>query len=97
MDISPYYLPETSTVNVEISPLRRRCIWKFRRIIAQAGSLWLTRLCVRAERHTGGPGSRHARRLRAMLQDLRAKTTGELAERRPILACGARAAHVPGP
>jgi hypothetical protein len=37
MDIGPYYLPETSTVHVEISPLRRGFIWKFRCIIAQAG------------------------------------------------------------
>jgi hypothetical protein len=96
MDIRPYYLPETSTVNVEISPLLHGFIWKFRCIIAQAGILWLKLLYVRAERHTGGPRSLHARRLSAILQYLLAKTARELAERRPILACGAWAAHVPG-
>jgi hypothetical protein len=43
MDISPYNLPERSTVHVELSPLRRGFIWKFRCIIAQPGIVWLTR------------------------------------------------------
>jgi hypothetical protein len=38
-DISPYNLLEDLTVNVKISPLLCGFIWKFRRIIAQAGIL----------------------------------------------------------
>jgi len=72
MDIGPYNLPETSTVNVEISPLLRGFIWKFRRIIAQAGILWLKTFYVIAERHTGGSGSLHSRSLRSVLQFPRA-------------------------
>jgi hypothetical protein len=72
MDIAPYILPERSMVNVEISPLLRGFIWKFRRIIAQAGILCRKLLGVMAERHTGGSGSLHARSLRAVLQSPRA-------------------------
>ena len=74
MDIGPYDLPETSTVNIEISPLLRGFIGKFRSMIAQAGILWLKLLCVMAERPIGGPGSRHARRVSAVLQSQLAET-----------------------
>ena len=79
MDIGPYNLPERSPLGVEISPLRHRFIWKFRRIIAQAGILWLKLLCAMADRHTEGPGSLHARRLRAVLQSPLAETHRALA------------------
>jgi hypothetical protein len=55
MDIGPDNLPERSTMTVEISPLIHRFMLKWRRIIAQAGFLWLKLLCVMAERQTGGP------------------------------------------
>jgi hypothetical protein len=79
IDIRPDILPETSTVGVEICPRSRGYMLKFRRIIAQAGILWLKLLCVMAERHTGGPGSLHARRLRAVLQSPLAETHRALA------------------
>jgi hypothetical protein len=68
MAIRPYNPPETSTVNVEISPLRRGFIWKFRRIIAQAGILSRKIFASMAERHTGIHWSLYARRLTAVLR-----------------------------
>jgi hypothetical protein len=37
MEILPHNLPETSTLNVEISPLLCGFIWRCGRIIAQGG------------------------------------------------------------
>jgi hypothetical protein len=66
-------------MNVEISPLLCGFIWKFRRIIAQAGVLWLKTFCVIAERHTGVPWSLHTRRSTAVLPSSLAETSRELA------------------
>src|SRR5262245_49237356 len=49
IDIRPDILPGNSMVGVEICSRSRGYMLKFCRILAQAGILWLKRLCVRAD------------------------------------------------
>jgi hypothetical protein len=90
MDIRPDNLPETSTVNVEINPRRRGFIWKFRRIIPQAGILWLKVFGVMAEGSGRVPWALPARRVSAVLESLLAETGSELAAPQAPSAYGTR-------
>jgi hypothetical protein len=61
MDFGPYNPRETSTLDVEISPLLRRFSWQRGGIIAQPGILSLKLLCVMAGGSAWGCGVADAR------------------------------------
>jgi hypothetical protein len=78
-------------MNVDISPLLCGFIWKFRRIIAQAGILWLKTFYVIAEKHTGSSGRCTPDDRQPFCRPFLLRPTEHWPHRKAHSICGARA------
>ena len=78
-------------MNVEISPLLCRFIWKCRRIIAQARILWLKTFYVIAEKHTGSSGRCTPDDRQPFCRPLLLRPAEHWPHRKAHSTCGARA------